>query len=100
MIIYSIESDGFIWFIGEAPDTIRRSYDSSDNSDFRPPTDYSWKYKILEKCLVRHKKERLKYWIDKMKPLYNSTPVLKPLNRNRENYNNYQRVYQRNYRAV
>lgn len=99
MIIYSIESDGLIWYIGEALDTIRKSYDTTDKSEFRPPTEYAWSYKVLEKCLVRHKKERLRYWIGKLKPLYTQMPIVRQ-NRNIENYNSYQRVYQRNYRKT
>jgi hypothetical protein len=75
--IYSLETDGLIWYVGsttQPPGQRFREHRCKKDKTCGGaliPTEYAWEFKILEKCSVEVREERENYWYFALKPFYN-----------------------------
>lgn len=75
-IIYCLETDGFIWYVGSTvkPKERERQHRRKAAPGYGAsliPDIYEWSFTSLETCDVNDMKIRERFWIEKLHPLYN-----------------------------
>lgn len=76
-IIYSLESNGVVWYIGQTNNPERRLKQHKGkrligevgSKDI--PNEYEIEMRILESCDTKDRFYRERHWFDVLKPLYN-----------------------------
>jgi hypothetical protein len=74
--IYSLETDGVIWYVGSTKDTKKREKqhrlkcEKSCNAA-KIPEEYEWSFKVLEECSADLRYIQERHWIEILQPLYN-----------------------------
>ena len=74
--IYSLETDGLVWYIGSTTDVIKRKNNHKTRKDKYIssdliPQEYEFQFKILEECGSEIRYERERYYYELLKPLNN-----------------------------
>ena len=75
-VVYSLETDGLVWYVGSTTCPTRRERDHLHKRDkgigaSLIPLDYEWKFKVLEECDREVMRERERHWYERLLPLYN-----------------------------
>lgn len=105
--IYSLQTEGLIWYIGSTTDAYKRQYNhhsiSNKTSSRFIPKEYEYKLIVLEICPLETRHEREQYFIDTLHPLYNEKRTIKdPLylqnyrKENKEKISDYNKQYVKN----
>ena len=74
--IYSLETDGFIWYVGSTRQPYQREFQHRGEyakgvGASQIPSEYDWSFNLLENCPDTQRYEKERYWIEKLSPLLN-----------------------------
>ena len=95
VVIYSIETDGLIWYVGQTTNLNRRisqhNHYSNDTTSKYIPDCYEKQFTILEKCDSKNALKREQYWYDILNPLYNKA---RPGQTKKQYYEKHKEIWQ------
>lgn len=74
--IYSLESRGFIWYVGSTRDAANRERQHRSRHDIGVgasliPDEYEWEFKVLETCVLDQRLDVERKWYDILHPIFN-----------------------------
>lgn len=72
--IYSLSSDGLIWYVGSTTNVEKRKWKHLNKADKGIgadliPLEYSYEFNVLEKCIVEDRYIRERYYYETLMPL-------------------------------